>query len=77
MYDPYVDPPVPVLFGYCKYCGGEIYEYDEIAEIDGDLYHFDCFTDCAASILVEQYGAVIKEAEIERGIAIYDNYKRN
>ena len=47
------DPPTVYT---CKYCGEPIVPGDEFFEVDGDHYHEDCFTDCAVSILVSQFG---------------------
>ena len=68
--EPSIDPPFPETLDYCKYCGGEIYEYDEIVELDGWRYHLDCFSDASVGILLEDYGAVVKTMELERGIHI-------
>lgn len=61
--EPRLDPPEPISVGKCKYCGEDIYKGDDIAELNGDTYHLDCFTDCAASILTEQFGAKVSVAE--------------
>lgn len=34
------DPPI----AYCKRCGGEIYEEDDVEIFGGDLVHEDCLT---------------------------------
>lgn len=28
----------------CEVCGGEVYRYDEVADMDGHLVHADCLT---------------------------------
>lgn len=57
--------PDPVAIYTCKYCGEDIVEGDEYVEIDGDYYHEECFEDCAAVILLEQFGAFKGVAEAE------------
>lgn len=52
-----LDPPEDVIVGYCDYCGGEIYEGEEVYEIDGDVVHEDCLLD-----YVKENMAVKKEA---------------
>lgn len=52
-----LDPPEDVIVGYCDHCGGEIYEGEEIYEIDGDVVHEDCLLD-----YVKENMAVKKEA---------------
>lgn len=57
------DPPTVYT---CKHCGEPIVQGDEFFEVDGDHYHEDCFTDCAADILVSQFGATKGVAEADR-----------
>lgn len=42
-----LEPPEDKVFCYCDYCGGEIYEGEDIYEIDGDIIHEDCLLDYA------------------------------
>ena len=35
-------PPEAAIACYCGYCGGEIYEGEEIYDVDGDTIHEDC-----------------------------------
>lgn len=58
--------PDPQTVYTCKYCGEPIVQGDEFFEVDGDHYHEDCFTDCAADILVSQFGATKGVAEVDR-----------
>jgi len=58
--------PDPPAIYTCKHCGEPIVPGDEFYEVDGDYYHDDCFTDCAADILVSRFGAVKGVAEEER-----------
>lgn len=41
MRDPQDEPPI----AYCKRCGGEIYEEDDVEIFGGDLVHENCLTD--------------------------------
>lgn len=59
--------PDPVAVYTCKYCGEDIVEGDEYVMIDDDYYHDECFMDCAAGILLEQFGAVKGVAEVDDG----------
>lgn len=60
--EPPLDPPEDVVVGYCACCGDEIYEGDDVYEIDGDLIHDDClreyaekfFSDCKKQATREQ-----------------------
>lgn len=61
--EPPFEAPEPKVVGQCKYCGQDIYLGDDIATFDGDVYHLDCFTECAATILTEKYGAKVGVAE--------------
>ena len=54
-----LDPPEDKVFGYCDHCGGEIYEGEEVYEIDGNIIHEDCLLD-----YVRENLAVKKEALI-------------
>ena len=45
--------------GYCDQCGGEIYEGEEVYDIDGDTIHEDCLLDYAREHL-----AVKREAGV-------------
>ena len=56
------DPPAVYT---CKYCSEDIVVGDDFVELDGDYYHEECFTDNAANILLEQYGARKGVAEAE------------
>lgn len=38
--DVQLDAPVT----YCPRCGGEVYQYTEVAALDGGLVHMDCMT---------------------------------
>lgn len=40
-----LEPPEDKIYGYCAHCGGEIYEGEEIYEIDGEEVHEDCLYD--------------------------------
>ena len=61
--EPLLEPPEPKAVGTCKRCGQEIYVGDEIVELSGDFYHEECFSDCAASILLSEFGAMACVAE--------------
>lgn len=52
-----LEPPEDKIFGYCDHCGGEIYEGEEVYEIEGDIIHEDCLLDYVRKNL-----AVRKEA---------------
>lgn len=65
--EPPLEPPEPKSVGKCTYCGEDIYIGDEITTLDGDVYHQDCFIDCAASILTDRYGALVGIAEEDDG----------
>lgn len=39
--DPQNDPPI----AYCKRCGGEIYEEDNVEIFSGELVHESCLTE--------------------------------
>jgi len=55
--------PEPKSIYICNHCGEPIVEGEDYADVDGDYYHEECFTDCAAGILLEKYGAAIRTAE--------------
>ncbi len=40
-----LEPPDDVIVGRCDYCGGEIYEGEDVYEIDGDIIHEECLLD--------------------------------
>ena len=61
-----LDPPEDVIYGRCPFCGEDIYEGEEIVELDGCEYHEECFMDMAPRILLEQYGARRRLAEVEK-----------
>ena len=42
-----LEPPEDKIFGYCDFCGGEIYEGDTVYDIDGQRIHEDCLADFA------------------------------
>lgn len=69
--EPPLDPPEPDIMDVCRHCGDFIYEGDEMVEFDDFSYHDDCFRECAADILIEQYGAYKHCAEIDRGFCIH------
>jgi alkyl hydroperoxide reductase subunit AhpF len=54
MYDripePPLNPPEDVIFTYCKYCGGEIYEGENYYAINGENICVDCLRDFADCI---------------------------
>lgn len=58
--------PDPPAVHTCKHCGESIVPGDEFFEVDGDFYHDECFMDCAANILVNQFGARKGVAEADR-----------
>lgn len=58
--------PDPPEVHTCKHCGESIAPGDEFFEVDGDFYHGECFMDCAANILVNQFGARKGVAEVDR-----------
>lgn len=58
--------PDPPAVHTCKHCGESIISGDEFFEVDGDFYHDECFMDCAANILVNQFGARKGVAEVNR-----------
>lgn len=62
-----LEPPDPVIVGTCHHCLDYIEKGDDIVTLDGLTYHRDCFTDCAASILLDQYGALAGVAEEDDG----------
>jgi hypothetical protein len=41
----YTTPPEARIVCECDCCGGEIYEGEDIYEIDSDVLHVDCFID--------------------------------
>lgn len=45
--EPPVEPPEDVIFAYCDYCGGEIYEGETYYAIDGENICTDCLRDFA------------------------------
>lgn len=51
--EPPLDPPEDVVIGYCACCGGEIYEGEDIYEIDGDLIHDDCLSEYAEKFFAD------------------------
>lgn len=61
--EPKLEPNDPITVGRCKWCEEDIYAGEEIIVFGEDSYHFDCFTDCAASILRKEYGARLCVAE--------------
>ena len=58
--------PEPPTVYTCKHCGEPIVPGDEFYEIECAYYHEECFMDCAANILVSQFGASKGVAEVER-----------
>lgn len=40
-----LEPQEISIFCYCAHCGGEIYEREDIYDIDGDLIHEYCLRD--------------------------------
>ena len=40
-----LEPPEDVIVGYCNQCGGEIYEGEEVYDIDCCTVHEDCLLD--------------------------------
>lgn len=54
-----LEPPEDVVVGECDHCGGEIYEGEEVYDIDGYTVHEDCLLD-----FVKDRMAVRREAEI-------------
>ncbi len=59
-----IEPPEDIIFGYCAFCGGEIYDGETIYRIDGDYIHEDCladfakkyFADCKEELSVDSLG---------------------
>lgn len=62
-----IDPPMPEIFDFCAYCDGEIFEGEEMVDLDGLRYHTECFHEGAMGILMEHYGAIVRNTELERG----------
>lgn len=56
----------------CAYCDDPIVDGEDCFCIDGEYYHEDCFGDCAATILLEKFGAVRMIAEAEEPDYEYD-----
>lgn len=42
-----LEPPEDIIVGYCDQCGGEIYEGEEVYDIDCCTVHEDCLLDYA------------------------------
>ena len=64
--EPPLEPPEPKVICTCEHCGDDINEGDEIVELDGEMYHRDCFEDIAVSLLLDRFGAMACVAEVER-----------
>ena len=45
------EPDYPRPVTRCAQCKDEIYEGDEVYNVDGDLIHTDCFEDYARKVL--------------------------
>lgn len=54
-----LDPPEDEVYGYCDQCGREIYDGEDVYDIDGHTIHEDCLLDYAREHL-----AVRREASI-------------
>lgn len=52
-----LEPSEDVIVGYCDQCGGEIYEGEEVYDIDCCTVHEDCLLDYA-----KEHLAVRREA---------------
>lgn len=61
------EPPEPKAVHICEYCGEDICEGDDIVTFGNDVFHYDCFIDNAATLLLEKYGAVVGIAEKDDG----------
>ena len=59
--------PDPPIAGYCKYCDEPVYDGEECYELDGDIYHLDCFDDDAVDILIKKFGAERHTATADDG----------
>ncbi len=51
----WLDPPEPKIVGKCKHCGDLIGKGEEIVEYDGDMYHPECFDECASQIMFDLF----------------------
>ena len=61
-----LEPAGPHVCGVCAWCGGDIEEGDPIADVEGSLYHEDCFRDAAVSLLETRVDVTHGVAEKER-----------
>ena len=63
-----IDPPEPVEVAECVYCGGEIYEGDEVHVLKSlrDYVHSDkCATEYAMQEMYDCYGVIDRNKNIE------------
>lgn len=51
--------PEPRTYGVCKICKEEILGWEEVADIDGNLCHYDCLS---VSELLKIFEIEVKEA---------------
>lgn len=65
--DARLDPPEPKAVAKCKHCGESICEGEPIVALDGAAFHYECFLDCAAQLLIHEFGAVVGVAEESDG----------
>lgn len=56
--EPRLEPKDPPIIGYCAHCGGELYEGENITNIDGQSWCPDCFKNVMKPALEVVQGAL-------------------
>jgi len=62
-----INPPEPVEVAECAWCGGEIYEGDEVARLssgEGFVHHDRCSLEYARSIVYDEAGVIDRNKNI-------------
>ena len=52
----------PETFGKCKYCKESIFKGEEIVDIDGEIYHYDCLCELPLRKVLELLEVEVEEA---------------
>lgn len=51
--EPPLEPPEDIIFAYCDYCGGEIYDGETYYAINGETICTDCLRDFASGYFAD------------------------
>lgn len=50
----FLDPEPPRVVCQCEYCHEEVYEGDDVYNIDGEIIHEDCFVDYCRDVYADR-----------------------